>query len=240
MIETISGEVIKWQQLWRKLWYKTANIFLTNINISYWVYKVNIIIENTIYHWIWTYLEWKNLFETHIFNFNKNIYWENIEVVLLKKLRDNKKFNSLKELKENIKKDIRKSKKNKIIVLTFWTFDKLHPWHEYYLNNAKKYSDKLITIIWTDKNVEKIKWKKTKYSQYIRKTNLEKLKISDIILIWDEKNPLKWIEEYKPQIICLWYDQIGFIKQLKNSNNDIEIIRLKPFKENIYKSSLIK
>jgi len=237
--ESILWTVIKGKRLWNKMWFPTANISLNNKQIDYWVYKVNILIDNIIFHWVWTYLEWKDLFEVHIFNFEEDIYWKNIEIILLTKIRNNKKFNFLEELKENIAEDIKNAKNIEIKVMTFWTFDKLHPWHEYYLNNAKKYSDKLITIVWTDKNVEKIKWKKTKYSQKVRKNNLEKLKISDIILIWDEINPLRSIEKYKPQIICLWYDQIGFIKYLKNYNNKIKIIRLKPFQEKIYKSSLL-
>ena len=128
--------------------------------------------------------------------------------------------------------------KNKIVVLTFWTFDILHSWHEYYLNNAKKYWNFLVTIIWTNKNVEKIKWKKPINNQNIRKENLEKLMISDVVEIWDEENPLKWIDIYKPQIICLWYDQEWFSYKLKNLTN-IKIIRLKPFKEEQYKSSII-
>jgi len=44
--------------------------------------------------------------ESHILNFNKNIYNTNIQVRFIKKIRDEKKFNSVYELKEQIKKDI--------------------------------------------------------------------------------------------------------------------------------------
>jgi glycerol-3-phosphate cytidylyltransferase-like family protein len=243
MINIISGEVIKWKNIWSELWYKTANIKLENKDIEYWVYKINIIIDNIIYHWAWVYIEWTWVFESHIFDFNRDIYWKNIEVIILKKIRKNKKFKLLEDLKEQIKNDIKKIKKIEFRVLTFWTFDILHPWHEYYLKNAKKYSDKLITIIWTDKNVEKIKWRLPINNQNIRKTNLKNLDISNIVLVWDEKYPFKIIKKYKPQVICLWYDQRWFSEELSNfiinNNLSMEVIRLKSYKENIYKSSLI-
>lgn len=43
--------------------------------------------------------------ETYILDFNKNIYGKWISVKLLKKIRENKKFNSAEELVEQMKKD---------------------------------------------------------------------------------------------------------------------------------------
>ncbi|MCO4798971.1 MAG: bifunctional riboflavin kinase/FAD synthetase [Colwelliaceae bacterium] len=43
--------------------------------------------------------------EVHIFNFNKDIYGQSIEVVLLNKLREEQRFDSLDELKKQISKD---------------------------------------------------------------------------------------------------------------------------------------
>ena len=45
--------------------------------------------------------------EAHILNFDKNIYNTDIEIKFIKKIRDEKKFNSLEELKEQINKDIK-------------------------------------------------------------------------------------------------------------------------------------
>ena len=44
--------------------------------------------------------------ETHILDFNENIYEENIEVFFIKKIRDEKKFNDKEELIQQIKSDI--------------------------------------------------------------------------------------------------------------------------------------
>ncbi len=43
--------------------------------------------------------------EVHIFNFKQDIYGQSIEVVLLNKLREEQRFNSLDELKQQISKD---------------------------------------------------------------------------------------------------------------------------------------
>ncbi|MDO6445827.1 bifunctional riboflavin kinase/FAD synthetase [Colwellia sp. 1_MG-2023] len=43
--------------------------------------------------------------EVHIFNFQQDIYGQSIEVVLLHKLREEQRFNSLDELKQQISKD---------------------------------------------------------------------------------------------------------------------------------------
>ncbi|MDP3758687.1 MAG: riboflavin kinase, partial [Candidatus Daviesbacteria bacterium] len=52
-----------------------------------------------------TFNEKKFQAETYILNFNQNIYGKWISVKLLKKIRNNKKFNSAKELIVQMKKD---------------------------------------------------------------------------------------------------------------------------------------
>lgn len=240
----IKWKVIHWKKQSGKLWYKTANLKLNPWIILDWVYKINIKIENTIYYWIWTYLDKNEIFEAHIFDFNNDIYSKNIEINIFDKIRNNKYFQNIDELKKQISIDIKKVKNIKNYVLTFWTFDILHPWHTKYLQNAKFCWDKLVTIIATDNNVFKFKWKYPDNNSEKRITNLKKLKISDTIIVWEENSPMKFINFYKPAYICLWYDQIWFSdileKYIKKNNLKTKVIRLLPYKEKIYKSSLIK
>lgn len=49
-------------------------------------------------------------YEVHIFGLNKNILGEKIRVHFIDRIRDEKRFQSIKELEENIKKDIEKAK----------------------------------------------------------------------------------------------------------------------------------
>ena len=43
--------------------------------------------------------------EVHLFDFNENIYGEVLEVNFVKRLRDEFKFNSVEELKQQLSKD---------------------------------------------------------------------------------------------------------------------------------------
>lgn len=244
MLQKISWVVLDWKKLWRTINFPTANIFCDDENITDGTYKINIIINWKKYSWVWAYLKEKKLFESHIFNFSKDIYWQNIEVYILYKIRDNKKFSSFDELKNQILKDIEYAKSHEIIAMTFWTFDVFHEWHKHYLWEAKNFSDKLITIVATDKNVLKIKWTLPKFSENERKNEVEKSWISDQVFVWDEENPMYFVEKFKPNVICLWYDQIWFSEKLETflheKNISSEIIRIESFKPEIYKSSILK
>lgn len=244
MYQTIKWTVIKWKTLWSKLWFPTANIELEDKNIEDWTYKLNWVIDGKIIAWAGVYLKEQWLFEAHFFDLSENLYRKEIEIVILYKIRENKKFDSLDELKKQIQKDIDYIKSNTDFVITFGTFDTVHPWHEFYLNSAKKYWDKLITIIARDKNVVKLKNTAPENNENTRLKNIEKLGLSDIVLLWDLNDPLKVIKEYKPKVICLWYDQVGFNelleKYIKENNLDTKVKRLSPYKEDIYKSSILK
>ena len=49
--------------------------------------------------------------ETHILDFDRDIYGEIIEIELLEKIRDIKKFNNIEEVKKQVDKDILVAKK---------------------------------------------------------------------------------------------------------------------------------
>lgn len=244
MFKKISWIVIEGKKLGRTIWFPTANIKVENEKIEDGTYKINIVLSWKKYSWVWVFLEKESLFEAHIFDFNEFIYWEEIEVYILDKIRWNKKFSWLEELKSQIKKDSKKSKEIEDIVLTFWTFDIFHEWHKHFLNEAKNYWDKLVTIVATDENVFRFKWTLPENNENKRREIIKKSWISDLVEVWEWNNPMKWIDIYNPKVICLWYDQIWFSEMLKNyikeKKINIQVLRLKPFKENIYKSSLLK
>lgn len=239
MHQIIIWKVIHWNKNWEKYLFKTANIFYDVEKIPDWVYKINVVINNKKYPWVWATVQKKWIFESHLFDYEGDLYNKEIEVYLLKKIRDNKKFDSFPDLKKQIELDIEFAKKNIIKVMTFGTFDIFHPWHKHYLNEAKNYWDELITIIARDKNVEKIKWKLPRNDENARLENVKKQWISDIVELWSLDNPFLVLEKHKPDIICLWYDQRWFYETMKNNEryNSIEVIRLKAYKPEIYKSS---
>ncbi|NVP17497.1 adenylyltransferase/cytidyltransferase family protein [Candidatus Gracilibacteria bacterium] len=244
MIQKIRGVVIKGNQIGRTIGFPTANINLEKDLISDGTYKINIIIEGKIYAGAGSANNTKALFESFIFDFNESIYDKEIEVIILEKIRENRTFTNFEELKNQIKSDIKEIKEKNNYVLTFGTFDLVHEGHKYFLNEAKKYGNILVTILATDKNIEKFKGKKPLYTIEERISHIKELRISDIVSTGDEEDPLKWIDMYMPSVICLGYDQKGFSNDLENylkeNNLDIEIIRIEPYKEDIYKSSLLK
>jgi FAD synthetase len=128
-------------------------------------------------------------------------------------------------------------------VMVFGSFDEIHPGHIYFLKNAKKYGTELIVILGRDKTITELKGK-PKYSEKERKNHLLSTKIADKILLGNLKNKYKVIEKINPDIICLGYDQIHFLDNLKNQLKkmkiDPKIIRLNPYKEHIFKSSKLK
>lgn len=130
------------------------------------------------------------------------------------------------------------------IVMTFWAFDFVHPWHKYYLSKAKKYGDKLITIVGRDKTIQMIKWKKPLNNQKKRLLDIKNLNLSDIVELWHEKDFLFAVKKYKPDVIAIWYDQTSFINQLSEflhkNNLKTSVVTIDSYKENIYKSNKLK
>ncbi len=58
----------------------------------------------------------KDLVEAHILNFDRDIYGETIEVIFLERIRDEKKFGSLEDLKRQIELDCEAAARNKSIL----------------------------------------------------------------------------------------------------------------------------
>lgn len=130
------------------------------------------------------------------------------------------------------------------IVMTFWAFDLVHPWHKYYLSEAKKLWDKLITIVARDVTIEKFKWKSPLYTESKRLVDIQKLKLANIVELWDSKDMMSAIKKYQPDVIALGYDQNSFIHQLSEylleNRLKTTVVTIDPFEADIYKSSKIK
>ena len=110
----LTGTVVKGRNLGEQIGFPTANI---NIEEPYKLipkngsYVVKSIIDNkTIYGMMNignnpTVNGESQSIEVHFFNFQKNIYDKKIQVELLKRLRDEQKFNSVDALKVQLRKD---------------------------------------------------------------------------------------------------------------------------------------
>ncbi len=116
MIYKFWGKVRSYNQRGRKLGFPTANINL-NKKIPEGIYISKTKIKKKKYQSITfigsakTFKENKYQAETYILDFNQDIYEMWISVKLLKKIRNNKKFNSAKELIAQMKKDEQQARK---------------------------------------------------------------------------------------------------------------------------------
>lgn len=129
-------------------------------------------------------------------------------------------------------------------VITFGTFDCLHPGHVNYFEQAKKFGDELYTIVARDKTVERIKNKTPMHKESYRLKKVQKVPIVQQALLGNIDDPYKVLSDIKPHVICLGYDQrsftIGLEDALDRLKLNAKIVRLAPFCEDKYKSSLYK
>lgn len=123
-----------------------------------------------------------------------------------------------------------------IRVMCFGTFDSLHPGHLSYLKQAREYGDYLIVIIARDKNVRRIKGRLPQQNEKLRWQRVKNLNFVNKVVLGQLQDKFNIIKKLKPDIICLGYDQMVDLKKLRNIFFG-KIIKLKPYKEDIYKSS---
>ena len=134
-------------------------------------------------------------------------------------------------------------------IMLFGTFDHLHAGHENLFIQTKALAKKfvnplIVAIVARDKTVKQIKENQSDNNEKTRVKNLEETRWADIVLLGEKKDKYKAIKKYRPEIIALGYDQFAFTHQLEkliiDLNLDAKIVRLKPYRPDIYKSSLIR
>jgi len=91
----------------------------------------------------------------------------------------------------------------KIKVLVGGCFNRIHPGHVYFFNEAKKLGDELVVVLCNDANNKKTF--KTPASD--RVAMLKELKMIDKIIIGDANDFSKVYHKEKPDLIVLGYDQ---------------------------------
>lgn len=95
------------------------------------------------------------------------------------------------------------------------TFDLLHMGHIYYLREAKKLGDRLIVVVATDSTVRKLKHEPIT-PQETRVCLIKELKMVDEAYLGHEDDMYAIVEEIKPDIIALGFDQIHDEATIKN------------------------
>ena len=124
--------------------------------------------------------------------------------------------------------------------MVFGTFDILHPGHLFLFTEAKKLGNNLIVIVARDTTVQSIKKIEVENKEDVRLENIKNLNIADKIILGNTDDKYQVIREEAPDVIALGYDQVAFTEKLVENFPNIKIVRLPPYKENIYKSSKLR
>lgn len=116
---SISGRVVRGDQQGRQLGFPTANIALKRMKTALhgiFIAQVTVEGQNSPAHPAVAYIGSKptlggqhTLLETHLLDFNEDLYGRDIRVEFITKLRDDKRFDSFEALREQIDVDVLKA-----------------------------------------------------------------------------------------------------------------------------------
>lgn len=130
-------------------------------------------------------------------------------------------------------------------IMVFGVFDRLHPGHLSFLKQAKHYGEKLIVVVARDSVVRELKNKNPEHGEKERMVALCKLPEVNKVLLGDKKQgSYGVIKKYKPEIICLGYDQQTFLQDLRKKMRSgiiskVKLVRLHAHKSEKFHSSLL-
>ena len=129
-------------------------------------------------------------------------------------------------------------------VIAFGTFDRFHAGHESYLRQAKFLGSSLIVVIARDQTVKRIKGRLPNDNEKERKAAVKAHGAADKVILGELSDKYAVIRKHKPDIIALGYDQFAFTYRLKKFLIDrglnSKIIRMKPYKPAVYKTSILR
>ena len=131
-------------------------------------------------------------------------------------------------------------------ILVFGTFDVLHKGHLDFFRQARALAKRpfLVVSLAKSRNVKKIKGQRPLHGERARLRAVRQSALVDRAVLGAASDYLKHIVWLRPEIIALGYDQSAYTadlgKKLKQRGLKIKIIRLKPYRPERYKSSIIK
>lgn len=125
-------------------------------------------------------------------------------------------------------------------VLCCGTFDYLHPGHISFLRQASRLGSELFVVVALDENVKRIKSRFPDQDEQERKARIEELDFVDDVRLGNPgRNFLQVVEEIRPDVIALGYDQRG-PRGLEEAFPDCQIVILQPHFPEKFKSSLYR
>jgi FAD synthetase len=129
-------------------------------------------------------------------------------------------------------------------VMVFGTFDIVHPGHIYFFEKSKEFGDQLIVVVALDMNVKNEKGSFPHNNERKRVNEVKRLSIVDEAVLGNKDDKYKIIEEHKPDMICLGYDQQEdadkLVDEMLKRGINLSVVRLDPYKPEKYKSSKMR
>ncbi|MBN2654009.1 MAG: FAD synthase [Nitrospirae bacterium] len=127
------------------------------------------------------------------------------------------------------------------LVVCGGTFDHFHPGHTYFLQQARSLGDSLTVVVARDETVLRIKGFLPTDSEETRLKNVRQCGIADKVMLGNYGEDLfVIIDEIEPSIIALGYDQRMSEAEMGCRFPNCQIIRLKSFHPEKYKSSYFR
>jgi FAD synthetase len=121
------------------------------------------------------------------------------------------------------------------------TFDFLHEGHLNFLNQARGLGDELVVIVARDETVKRVKGFMPTHDEGERAGRIVKSGIADrVVLGHNEDDMFHILDELKPDIIALGYDQRVTEEEITKRCPKCEVVRLAPFHPEKFKSSYFR
>ncbi len=129
-------------------------------------------------------------------------------------------------------------------VMSFGTFDIIHPGHIAFLSAAAKCGNELFVVVSRDTRRKKISGDLPVHTQTERISVLNALKPVTRAIAGSDKDILKAIKRYTPDVIVLGHDQVYGIEMLDKwiarQENPPKIVRLPAFRRGRFSTTRIK
>ncbi len=129
--------------------------------------------------------------------------------------------------------------KQKTRVMGFGTFDELHPGHVAFLRQLRELGDELLVVVARDQNVKKLKGHSPRQPETERLAAVRETGLADQAVLGNLNDFYQCLLDHRPDVIGLGYDQAANLKEIQKRLPRVKLIRLKAFKPDTYKSSLL-
>lgn len=128
--------------------------------------------------------------------------------------------------------------------MVFGSFDVLHDGHRSLFEQAKQYGDHLTVVVARDDTYETLRMYAPIHDETQRLASVAQEPLVDSAVLGDRIDIYRAIKELRPHVICLGYDQKHFVdgldEKLLSLSIPAQIVRLKAYHPDTYKSSLMK